>query len=254
MRPTEAAKLVGLLAAAFPVPAWDDESQDLFRRMIEDLDYAQTQAATLRWIRSSRERPTIADIRGAVAAEMQRTAAIPGELDPDEAWGFVVKCFTTVGRYRTFPHTHQRVAETVERMGWETLCASDNQEADRAHFLQLYKTAAARAKQERLSAPALALPGDAKQLEQQRADGAIEAPRKSLPAPSAEDRASGVSSIRGLIDSIARHASPVELTEPSVAAPTLREPTQQEIEAAKRQREKMREQLRSIDGGKGRAA
>lgn len=159
------AKIVAMLAAAYPTPAWTDEQARLYREMIADLDYEQASAATIDYIRSSSTRPTVAALRDAVRRRMEATHQLPSELEPDEAWGWVNKCFVSVGRYRPFPtDQYPLVAETVARLGWETLCDSSNPEADRAHFHRAYQAALQRTRTERMIAPALCLPGDTQRL------------------------------------------------------------------------------------------
>lgn len=138
---------VAMVAAAYPTPAWAPPTLRAYAAMLDDLDAVALEAAATTWIKTHTERPSIADLRKAVAAT-QATAAASPYLDPDEAWALVVASFTTVGGYRPFPATHPLVAEVVRAIGWETLCRSDNPEADRAHFLQLYRARLERARRD----------------------------------------------------------------------------------------------------------
>lgn len=169
MRPGEAGRIVALIAAAYPSPSWPDETLGLYRRMLEDLDYRTTNEAVLAWIRSRKERPAVADLREAVRRKLCQAGLIPRELDEDEAWGYVERMRREVGHDRPFPQNgYPEVAEVVSRMSWVTLCLSNNPQADRAHFLQLFKLEKERRRQARLSAPGLALAGDAALLAEQR--------------------------------------------------------------------------------------
>lgn len=162
----EAGKIVAQLAVAFPVPAWDGETLRLYRAHLTDVAYGDAQTAVGAMVKSrlSDHRPTVAEIRDAVRASMAAAGAIPTDLEPDEAWGFVQRCFGSVGSYRPFPVTHPLVAVVVERMGWTTLCASDNPEANRPHFLRLYEAELKRQRHDRLTQRALCLPADAERL------------------------------------------------------------------------------------------
>lgn len=143
---------VALVAGAYPVPAWTPATLRAYERLLNDLDVGALQAAVEVWIRTHAERPTIADLRKAVAAS-QATAAASPYLDPDEAWAHVEASITRVGGYAEFPDTHPLVAETVRAIGWQRLCQSDNTVADRAHFLQLYRARLERARRDDAATP-----------------------------------------------------------------------------------------------------
>ena len=131
-------QVVATIAAAYPTPAWAPPTLLAYAAMVEDLDARALEVAATTWIKTHSERPSIADLRKAVAAN-QATAASSPYLDPDEAWAHVETSITRVGGYSEFPDTHPLVAETVRAIGWQRLCQSDNTVADRAHFLQLYR-------------------------------------------------------------------------------------------------------------------
>ena len=109
MKPIEAAKVVAMLATAYSVPAWSDATQDLFRLMLADLDCEATQAAVLALIRTTTERPTIADIRDAVCKQLAAGGMIPDEPDADQAWGHVQRAILAIGSYGQFPNTYPAV-------------------------------------------------------------------------------------------------------------------------------------------------
>lgn len=85
------------------------------------------------------------------AAELQARATgheVPGV---DEAWAEVQREIARVGwtgaldPQRKPLFSHPTISAAVEAMGWQTLCESENEVADRAHFLKLYGSATARA-------------------------------------------------------------------------------------------------------------
>lgn len=241
MTPREAAAIVTLLvqAPSRSGAAWSIETQELFGRTIEDLPKDATEAAVMTWIRTQSERPTIADIRNAVRAQLATAGAIPGELEPDEAWGYVVQCFLSVGSYHAFPRSpHPLVAEVVERMGWQTLCASDNAPADRAHFLRVYAAALDRQRTERLARPALQLPSDT-----------LVPPERQLAPPTPRpDTVKALASVREIL---------AQLPQPSIAAiGQLRKDLGDEpkvirdkaaLAARKQQREKLHKQAATLN-------
>ena len=186
MTSSEAARIVALLISAFPTPAWTDDCAKLYREMLLDLDADPTKRAVVALVqtRDSTHRPPVAAIRDAVRQQLEASRAIPTELSFDQAWGFVVKCRTTVGRYREFPRQpFPMVAEAVEQLGWETLCNSDNPEADRAHFFRVYGACAERSRIRRLTAPGQRLPTDPERLAAQAAALAPRKPPLNAPPP-----------------------------------------------------------------------
>lgn len=141
MTKAESAAVVQMLSTAFPAPAWTPDTLKLYREMLIDLDADAAKAGVMQIIhgRTKPDRPTIGEIRAAVAALLDANKAGGRALEADEAWGFVMQCFTRIGSYQDFPDTHPLVARTVAAMGWREMCASDNPEATRAHFTQFYR-------------------------------------------------------------------------------------------------------------------
>lgn len=90
---------------------------------------AEAHVATCKWF------PTVAELR-AFATQAQ-VGTVP---TADEAWGEVVSEISRVGSYDTPVFSHPAITNTVNAMGWRTLCMSEEQMADRAHFLRLYGT------------------------------------------------------------------------------------------------------------------
>lgn len=223
---TPTQKAVAMVAAAYPVPAWTTATLRAFEQLLEDLDAPQLQAAVETWIRTRAERPTIADLRKAVAAT-QATAADSPYLDPDEAWSHVEASITRVGGYADFPDTHPLVAETVRAIGWRTLCQSDNAVADRAHFLQLYRVRLERARRDDAATPG-AVPHAAMG----------ERPSVVHQAPRQIERATGADA-RALVASVAESIGRRPLPSPPAAveakpAPEIDDPAELERREARR--------------------
>jgi hypothetical protein len=157
------AEAVALLVATYPVPAWSDETADAYCTFLADLEPDAVQAAVVAWIQAHDQRPSVAALRAAVRRQLEGAEVIPLELEPEDAWGYVVKCFSRVGRYRDFAG-RPLVMRAVEIIGWETLCDSDNPEADRAHFLRVYAALLTRTREQRHTAAGLRLEGDEQRL------------------------------------------------------------------------------------------
>ena len=126
----------------------DDESVKLWFRLLRDLDGKLVSAAVYKHICSNKFPPTIADIR-------EQCAAIEsgGEKNWLEGWGMVVQA---IGRHGAFGRKEAMkklrdfdplTADVVEKMGWQNLCESENQVADRANFRIAYEAYSTRKKE-----------------------------------------------------------------------------------------------------------
>lgn len=61
-----------------------------------------------------------------------------------EGWASVSKALKEVGSWGTPNFTNPITAQVVKAIGWKTLCASEDEMADRAHFLKMYDSIAKR--------------------------------------------------------------------------------------------------------------
>lgn len=154
MTPSDGAKLVSMLLAAYPAGQFGNASAGLYERELADLDVAAASAAVTRLVRSSKWLPTISEIRSA-AAEL---AHGPRRLGA-EGWGDVTDAVRRVGSYRPAPEFTDPIAgECVRLLGWQNLCLGTNESADRARFIELYDGLAARARANVVAAPGLSAP------------------------------------------------------------------------------------------------
>lgn len=130
-------KLVAILVAAFPAGKFTSDTVAIYERMLGDLDYALAQAAVERLLATAKFLPTVAEIREA-ALTLSAGETRPG----GEAWGEVLRAIGRYGYMRTpgvdFQFTDPVILECVRAMTWRELCDSENQEADRARFTELY--------------------------------------------------------------------------------------------------------------------
>lgn len=118
-------------------------------RCLADLAPAALEAAVLAHISTNKWFPTIAELREATLA------MLPGQGIPTatEAWGEVMHAFEMVGYYHTPEWSHPAIAKTVDAMGWQQLCLSENGMADRAHFIKLYEVYVKRVRDDSLMLP-----------------------------------------------------------------------------------------------------
>lgn len=86
-----------------------------------------------------------------------------GAPSGDEAWGEVVRERHRAGQYagtalsdRSATFSHRAITVVVEAMGWAELCTSQNEVADRAHFLKLYAERVTRLRVDRATPPSVA--------------------------------------------------------------------------------------------------
>lgn len=120
---------------------WQFNTDDVSTMMIwyeslKHIPYEVAQAGVLKLIATDEFYPNIAKILKSCDSIVRAQST-----DPTEAWGLVQRAIRNFGYMRaeealeSLPHD---VARAVINMGgWQTLCESENIEADRAHF---YKT------------------------------------------------------------------------------------------------------------------
>lgn len=116
----------------------------LWYRMLGDLDYKLCETAVLELAATLKFPPSIAEIREKCAEYTTIEAD-----DSGEAWGLVQQAIRNYGYYRaeealaSLPET---VRQAVNRIGFREICEDDNIAATRAHFMQIHKAIADRAK------------------------------------------------------------------------------------------------------------
>jgi len=69
-----------------------------------------------------------------------REKALKQDLLAADAWGEVIAQIRSVGSWGQPVFKNKVIEQTVDRMGWKELCLSENQVADRAHFLKIFET------------------------------------------------------------------------------------------------------------------
>jgi len=131
------------------------DTQRAYRRFLADLTFADAEAAVARIVQTSRFMPTIAEIRDAVLTV--RT----GDVRPGgDAWGDVRRAISRWGSYRVpgvdFNFADETVHRCVAALGWDSLCSSENETADRARFVQLYDQLAKQSRSSSAASPGLA--------------------------------------------------------------------------------------------------
>jgi hypothetical protein len=149
----ETAKLLAVLAAAFPRFEVDDLKVQVWHEMIGDLDYGIASLAIKKLILESTFPPSIAEVRKA-AVEIQT----PEQTNGAQAWGEVIKAIRNYGHYReeeALGSLSPRTAYVVKCMGWREICMAEELGVIRGHFLKMYQQVAEREQKEQLLPPAM---------------------------------------------------------------------------------------------------
>ena len=131
----EVTKLIGVMAAAYPNTQIADATVQVYVSMLKDLEIGVLTPAIQQAMAESEFLPTIARIREKAIALTQ-----PEHVSSLEAWGIVKKAMQQVGFYRSPEFADPLIAKAVDCIGWQTLCSSENEPADRAHFSKVYES------------------------------------------------------------------------------------------------------------------
>ena len=134
MNKSDIAKLVGLMAAAYPNSKVSDATIEVYVSMLGDIPLDILTASIQQCMVENDFIPSIAKIR-----EKALVLCAPVALEPLEAWGIVQKEIDRTGFYHSPTFADPIIAKAVDCIGWKELCSSENQIADRAHFSKVYE-------------------------------------------------------------------------------------------------------------------
>lgn len=172
MQKSEAKKLVSMLVVAYQSQLSRlgveqlRQTAEIYADMLADLDFAVARAAVERLLATAKFLPTIAEIR---EAALEVTAG-PRRHGGD-AWRDVLEAVSRYGRNRLPSFDDAVTAACVRSLGWQEICNSENQVADRARFIELYDKLA---REQRVERVAGGLPAQ-RALAAQRAQGGTHA-------------------------------------------------------------------------------
>ncbi len=153
MTKSEVAKLLAVIAAAYPKFEVDDLKVQVWHEMLGDLDYSLASLAIKKLILESTFPPSIAEVRKA-AVEIQA----PEQTNGTQAWGEVIKAIRNFGHYReeeALASMSPRTAYVVKCMGWREICMGEESGVIRGQFLKMYQQVAEREQKEQLLPPAM---------------------------------------------------------------------------------------------------
>lgn len=123
-----------------------DEAMDLWFMELKDIPFNIAQAGLRKWVSSNKWSPSIAEIR-----EMATSITLGEIPDWGEAWKEVQLAIRRYGRYEAkkgIESLSPLTKQAVERIGFNNLCISENESADRANFRMIYEQLAERKKKD----------------------------------------------------------------------------------------------------------
>ncbi len=133
----ELGKIIMALSATYDnFPVTEKAQFDIWYEMLRDLDYRVTMIAVKELIATSVFPPKIAEIRRGATQILHPTQT------STEAWEEVTRAVRRHGSYGEAEALAQMspiARRVVKSMGYRELCLSENQMADRAHFLKLFE-------------------------------------------------------------------------------------------------------------------
>lgn len=149
----EIAKLLAVLAAAYPKFEANDVKVHVWHEMLGDLDYAVVSMAVKKLIMQNTFPPAIAEVRK-VAAELTN----PENLTSSEAWGEVTSAIRNYGYCRegeALASMSPTTAQLVRYMGWREICMSEDIGVICGQFLRMYEQIATREQEKQLLSSAM---------------------------------------------------------------------------------------------------
>lgn len=149
MSPTETARILAVIAAAYPRFEVNEITHSVWSEMLGDLEYVVVNDAVRRHICTSRFAPTIAEIR-------EQATGDPDALTAAEAWGELMSAVKRHGYYHetealnSLPYPVARIAGMI---GWREINLCTEVDVLRGQFLRMYQQVAERmAREDRLPA------------------------------------------------------------------------------------------------------
>lgn len=133
----EVLQILMLLSNAYPSFELRHATADVYVRLLASLPTRLLEKAALEHIGKSNFFPTVAELRNTAYGIQEEVLSIP---DAHEAWAEVQAEIVRVGHLDQPEFSSELIAEASERIGWRTLCLSENPVADRAHFVQAYQS------------------------------------------------------------------------------------------------------------------
>ena len=115
---------------------------ELWYNQLKDIPYKIAETTLNKWVAIEKWSPSISDIRK-LANELVNGAI----RDWGDGWEQVEKAIRRYGMHRegeALESLDELTRQTVKRLGFKSLCLSENQQADRANFRMIYEQLADR--------------------------------------------------------------------------------------------------------------
>ncbi len=148
--PAEVAKIMAIMALAYPRYELRKESVDVYARLLSDLEVSQLELAAKHIMASSTFFPSIAEWRKAAFDITFNALEMP---TPFEAWQIVMGEVRRIGSYGRPDISNPIISRAVDAIGWRVICLSEEPEYTRAHFVKAYEALLKRAEQEQSLLP-----------------------------------------------------------------------------------------------------
>ncbi len=152
MTPTETADFLALMAMIWRGVVVDEPTVAVWARFLSDITPEEAGAALELLAATRTFPPSIAEVRQAVA---RLRAPEVARLTAPEAWEQVRREIARVGSYGEPTGLAPLVRRAVDTLGWREICLSENPEAVRRQFLEVYETYRRRALEAAAVSPAL---------------------------------------------------------------------------------------------------
>lgn len=137
MSPTEVARVLAVISAAYPIFEVDELRHRVWTETIGDLDYALANLAVKRHISYSKWPPSVAEIR-----EHAASLANPQRLTGAEAWGELMQAVRRFGYYAESEGLASLSPETsrvAQMIGWNHINLCTEVDVLRGQFLRMYQ-------------------------------------------------------------------------------------------------------------------
>jgi hypothetical protein len=133
---TETTELIAVMQIHWPNHPWHDKADQAYHRGLDDLSYADVNAAVTLAIRTCKFAPTVAELRDLVGANAE------SDIDAEAAWADVKEQIRVAGIYQTPRFADPATDQAVRAMGWPGLCTMliSQEMTHRKHFMDIFRS------------------------------------------------------------------------------------------------------------------
>lgn len=115
----------------------NEQAMQLWFNQLQDIDYKVAEVILNKWVATNKWSPSIADIREQAAGLIQGEAK-----DWGEAWREVLNAVHAYGSYQqveAMESLDELTRQAVKRVGYMSICMSENIATERANFRMIYE-------------------------------------------------------------------------------------------------------------------